>query len=207
MIETDNNDLAKEAAAGHPLPHSPTDLFWLFSGVALQGFGGVQAVVQRELVERKRWMTREEFLGNWAMAQVLPGPNMVTMALMFGDQSFGLRGALAAMAGMLAFPLLLVLLLALAYTSLQSVPEVQGALRGMGGPIIALILVNGFKLLSALRHNVMGVAACALVALAMFTAVAVLRVPLLWALLLVGGAAGAWAYRQLGRTRVLKGGA
>ena len=41
----------------HPQPRSPSDLFWSFTWLALQGFGGVLAVVQRELVEKKRWMT------------------------------------------------------------------------------------------------------------------------------------------------------
>ena len=133
-------------AAGHPLPRSPADLFWSFSAMALQGFGGVMAVAQNELVERRRWMTREEFIGDWAVAQVLPGPNMVNLSLMMGDRCFGLRGALAAMAGMLTFPSMLVLLLAALYSSVGSMPEVQGALRGMGAVIVSLIAVNAVKL-------------------------------------------------------------
>ena len=43
-----------------PRPRNPADLFWSFTWLALQGFGGVLAVVQRELVEKKRWMTDEE---------------------------------------------------------------------------------------------------------------------------------------------------
>ena len=43
-------------------PRSRADLFWSFTWLALQGFGGVLAVVQRELVEKKRWLTREQFV-------------------------------------------------------------------------------------------------------------------------------------------------
>ena len=43
-------------------PRSPADLFWSFTWLALQGFGGVLAVVQRELVEKKRWLSHEQFL-------------------------------------------------------------------------------------------------------------------------------------------------
>ena len=53
-------------------PSSRTDLFVSFTLLALQGFGGVLAVVQRELVEKKRWMTREQFVEDWAVAQILP---------------------------------------------------------------------------------------------------------------------------------------
>jgi chromate transporter len=85
-------------AQDRPRPQSPADLFWSFTWLALQGFGGVVAVVQRELVEKKRWMTNEEFLEDWAVAQVMPGPNVVNLSLMIGDRHFGLRGGLAALA-------------------------------------------------------------------------------------------------------------
>ena len=52
----------------HPQPRSLRELFFAFTWLALQGFGGVLAVVQRELVERKRWLTREEFVEEWAVA-------------------------------------------------------------------------------------------------------------------------------------------
>ena len=48
-----------------PQPRDCADLFWSFTWLALQGFGGVLAVVQRELVE-KRWMTNDEFVEDWA---------------------------------------------------------------------------------------------------------------------------------------------
>jgi chromate transporter len=69
----------------------------------------VLAVVQRELVERKQWLTPEEFVEDWAVAQIMPGPNVVNLSLMIGDRYFGLRGALTALAGMLCVPLLVVL--------------------------------------------------------------------------------------------------
>ena len=77
-------------------PRSKTDLFVSFTLLALQGFGGVLAVVQRELVEKKRWMTREQFVEDWAVAQIMPGPNVVNLSLMIGGRYFGWRGALAA---------------------------------------------------------------------------------------------------------------
>ena len=72
-------------------PHSLTDLFVSFTVLALQGFGGVLAVVQRELVEKKRWMTKEEFIEEWAVAQIMPGPNVINLGIMIGARYFGLR--------------------------------------------------------------------------------------------------------------------
>jgi chromate transporter len=54
-------------------PRSRTDLFLSFTWLGLQGFGGVLAVVQREMVDRKQWMTLSEFAEEWALAQTLPG--------------------------------------------------------------------------------------------------------------------------------------
>jgi chromate transporter len=110
-------------------PRSRTDLFLSFTWLALQGFGGVLAVVQRELVEKKRWMTREQFVEDWAVAQIMPGPNVVNLSLMIGGRYFGLPGALAALAGMLAAPLVLVLLLAALYGSVADSAAAQRALR------------------------------------------------------------------------------
>ena len=58
-------------------PKSPGEIFRVFTRLAMQGFGGVLPIAQRELVERERWLTREQFLELLAVAQVLPGPNVV----------------------------------------------------------------------------------------------------------------------------------
>ena len=181
-----------------PQPASKTDLFLSFTWLALQGFGGVLAVVQRELVEKKRWMTREQFIEDWAVAQIMPGPNVVNLSLMIGGRYFGLPGALAALAGMLAAPLVVVLLLAVLYGSVAENPAAQGALRGMGAVAAGLITATGIKLIGALDKNAMGLAVCVGLACLTFVAIALLRWPLAWVLLGVGGGACVWAYRVLG---------
>lgn len=180
-------------------PTSKADLFWSFSWLALQGFGGVVAVVQRELVERKQWLTREEFVEDWAVAQILPGPNVVNLSLMLGDRYYGLSGALLAMAGMLFFPLLVVLALVLLYSGLADQPHIQGALRGMGAVTAGLITATGIKLSPALRLNPLGHALCWLLVALTFVAIALLRVPLVWVLLALGGLSCTQAYRALCR--------
>jgi chromate transporter len=191
------------ATAGNPpptpRPRSKTDLFLSFSLLALQGFGGVVAIVQRELVENKKWLTREEFLDDWAVAQILPGPNVVNISLMIGDRYFGVPGALAALAGMLTFPLLIVLALAIVFGGVADNPVAQGALRGMGAVSAGMIAATGLKLMAALRHNTMGLVVCWSLAIVSFVAIALLRLPLAGVLFGLGGLACLWAYRQLGR--------
>jgi chromate transporter len=166
----------------HPHPRSLADLFFSFTFLALQGFGGVLAVVQLELVERKRWLTREEFIEDWAVAQIMPGPNVVNLSMMIGSRYFGLPGALAALAGMLVFPLMVVLLMALAYSRYADHPGVAGALRGMGAVAAGLIIASGIKLMPALARHPLGRPACLLLAALCFGAVALLHLPLLYVL-------------------------
>lgn len=184
-------------------PESLRDLFWSFTWLALQGFGGVLAVMQRELVEKRQWLTREQFVEDWAVAQILPGANVVNLSLMIGDRYFGWRGALVALAGMLTFPLLTVLALAAAFAGISDSPAVQGALRGMGAVAAGLIAATGLKLIATLEKNTMGLIACGLFAATAFVAIAVLRIPLAWVLLGVGGPACGWAYWRLDRARAL----
>ena len=180
-----------------PRPESLTDLFVSFTLLALQGFGGVLAVVQRELVEKKRWMTREEVLEDWAVAQIMPGPNVVNLSLMIGGRYFGLKGAMAALAGMLAVPLVIVLLLALVHARFAGHPGVAGALRGMGAVAAGLIAATGLKLSSALLKNVLGLRWCLAFGVLCFAAVALLRWPLVYVLLGLGSIAGTLAWRKL----------
>lgn len=180
-----------------PQPRSLTDLFVSFTLLALQGFGGVLAIVQHEMVERKRWMTKEEFVEEWAVAQIMPGPNVVNLSLMIGGRYFGLPGALAALAGMLTVPLIVVLLLALAYARYANHPGVAGALHGMSAVAAGLIASTGLKLLGVLKKNPLGVPMCIALGTACFVAIALLRWPLVYPLLGLGGVACVLTYRKL----------
>jgi chromate transporter len=180
-----------------PRPTSLGSLFWAISGIALQGFGGVLAVVQRELVEKKQWLTTEEFVEDWAVSQIMPGPNVVNLALIIGDRYFGWRGALVALAGMLTFPLFVVMVLTIGLAGIGHLPAVQGALRGMGAVSAGLICGTGIRLVPALRSNAMGRLACALIAGLVFIAIALFKVPLAWTLLGIGLPAFFWALHRI----------
>jgi chromate transporter len=180
-------------------PRSKTDLFLSFTVLALQGFGGVLAVVQRELVEKKRWMTQAQFVEDWAVAQIMPGPNVVNFCLIIGGRHFGLGGALASLAGLLFAPLAVVLILASVFGGVSDAPWAQGALRGMGAVAAGMIAATGIKLIGALKLNPMGMLACFSVMLSTFVCVSLLRWPLLWVLLGIGSLACAWAYLQLAK--------
>ena len=178
-------------------PSSRKELFVAFTLLALQGFGGVIAIAQRVLCEQRRWLTREQFVEILAVAQVLPGPNVCNVALMIGDRFFGWRGAFAALAGMMAVPLVIVLILTAIYAQYAMNPAVSGALRGMGAVSAGLIVGTGLKLVGALRSNPMQAPVCGALLVAAFAAVALLRWPLVWVILALGLAACAYAWMRL----------
>lgn len=178
-------------------PASCAELFLAFNRLALQGFGGVLAVAQIELVERRGWLSRAEFVELLSASQVLPGPNVVNLALMLGDRWFGWRGALAALGGLIVVPLAIVLALTLAYDRYEHVPQVAGALRGMGAVAAGLVLVTALRLLTTLRGNRLGALLCAAVAVATFGAIALARWPLVAVLAAMGPLAVALAAWRL----------
>ncbi|MBQ1766790.1 MAG: chromate transporter [Aquincola sp.] len=182
-----------------PRPAGPRDLFRAFTRMSLMGFGGVLPVAQHELVERRRWLTREDFVELLSIGQVLPGPNIVNVALMLGDRFFGWRGAAAAVGGLLGVPMLLVMSLAILYNGFSQHPMVSGALRGMGAVSAGLVLSTAVKLLPALKKNPMGRPMCALVAVATVALIAGWRVPLGWVVAGVGGGACLVAWWALGK--------
>src|SRR5262245_35640710 len=181
-------------------PRSKTELFMAFSWLALQGFGGVLAVAQRELVERLRWLGKEQFVELLSLSQVLPGPNIINLALMLGDRYFGWRGAVAAVGGLLAVPLVIVLTLAALYAHFGSIAPVAGALRGMGAVAAGLVLATACKLAPMLRRSPMGLWPCVAIVAASALALGWLRWPLVWVVLVLGVLGYAWAWVRLSRS-------
>jgi chromate transporter len=131
------------------------------------------------------------------VAQIMPGPNVVNLAIVLGSRYFGLRGAMVAVAGMLTVPLMVVIALALVYAQYAGNPQVAGALRGMGAVAAGLITATGLKLSGALKKHPLGVGMSALLAVATFIAIALLRLPLIWVLLGLGGVACTLTWRKI----------
>ena len=189
--------LQPAADPGRPRPGSLGELFIAFTLLALQGFGGVLAVVQREVVERRQWMTREEFIEEWSVAQVMPGPNVINLSLILGDRFFGWRGAAVATLGPIAVPMVVVWALALLYERFAGNLAVAGALRGMAAVAAGLIMATGLRLVPALRNHPLGKPLCAAFAVLCFAFIALLRWPLVAVLLGLGGLACVLTWRRL----------
>jgi len=167
-------------------PRSRTDLFLSFTWLGLQGFGGVLAVVQREFVDRKQWMTLSEFAEEWALAQTLPGPNVVNLSVMFGGKHFGPTGAMAAMAGLLFFPGLLMLAIVLSFQAFAHLPIVASALHGMGVAAAGMVMAAGWRFGPSLLQHPIGWPLAVALTVVSFVLAALMHWPLTHVIGLVG---------------------
>lgn len=170
-------------------------LFFGFSSVGLSGFGGVLPFARRMLVEQRGWMTPEEFNAQLGLCQFLPGPNVINLAVVVGKRYRGVAGAVAAPLGLLFFPLLIVLLLGLAYDTWGSLPLAQGMLRGIAAAGVGLLFAMAWRMGLAIKDK----AAFLPFAVLTVAAIAGLRWPMPW--VMVGGLllSGGVAYWKLGR--------
>jgi chromate transport protein ChrA len=105
------SDIAATPPAAAPRP-THADLFIAFLRITLSSIGGALPWTRRMIVERRRWMTAEEFNENYALCQFLPGPNIVNLAAVIGSRMRGATGAVAAWSGFIALPFCVMLLIA-----------------------------------------------------------------------------------------------
>ena len=97
--------MTEAASPASAPPPSHRQLFIGMLQVALSAFGGgLSAWSQRIVVEQHRWLTNEQFLTGLTVARLFPGPNQINMAVYIGAHFHGIRGAMAALAGMLIVP-------------------------------------------------------------------------------------------------------
>jgi chromate transporter len=176
-------------------PASLLELFWVFNGLALRGFGGVLPWAQRVLVEERQWLTREEFLETLAFGQLLPGPNVCNVAIMVGDRWFGWRGSVAALGGMVAAPLVIVLVAISLYRQAADWPVLRHALAGMGAVAGGLFMATAVKLARGSQGQWRWWA----FGLLAFVGLAVLRLPMAMLMLLLAPVAvgcARWAHAR-----------
>jgi chromate transporter len=126
---------------------TPKQLFIGFSKIGMSGFGGVLPWARRTIVEQEKWLTSEEFSAMLGICQIVPGPNIVNLAVCVGSRFAGVSGALAAVLGLTLGPVALVILLGMLYEHYSYMPMVQGMLRGISAVGVGLIASTGFKMM------------------------------------------------------------
>lgn len=122
----------------------------LFLWLGAISFGGPLAhiaLMQREIVERRAWLSRQEFLDLAGAMSLIPGPNSTELAMALGRRRAGASGLWVAGACFIAPAFCIVLLLALSYARLGQHPLTRALLYGMQPVVIAIIAQAGWKLL------------------------------------------------------------
>ena len=173
-------------------PLSPRDIFLTFARIGLSGFGGVLFWMRRVLIQEKRWVTDEEMLEGLAIGQILPGPNVYNLAFMLGHRWFGLRGAFAAVAGLLAAPIVILVTLGLLYKAYSNVEILQHALRGMAAVAAGLLLASAVGMAVTLPRRLVPW----LFMLLAFGGVGVMRWPLLYVMVVLAPFAMYFAWQR-----------
>src|SRR5439155_18870837 len=112
-------------------------------------FGGPIALaghMQRDLVEAKRWISREDYVEGLALAQLAPGPLAAQLAIYLGWVRARVAGATLVAAAFILPSFLMVLILSALYVRLGGLPWIQGAFYGIGPAAIAVIARSAFQL-------------------------------------------------------------
>ncbi|MFR9523551.1 MAG: chromate transporter [Rikenellaceae bacterium] len=119
------------------------DLFSTFLKIGIFTFGGGYAMIpliEGEIIEKRAWLPKKEFLDLLTIAQSAPGPIALNTAVFIGYKSRGYKGAFAALAGVVLPSFTILLLVALYFSHIRDNKIVDAAFKGMRPAVIALIL-------------------------------------------------------------------
>ena len=170
---------------------TPVALALAFLTVALASFGGgLSAWAQRVLVQQRGWLDDDEFLSALTLCRLMPGPNQVNMAVYVGERFGGVRGVLAAVAGLVAVPTAILLGLGAAYFHYRHLPALDAALRGAVAAAAAMTLAMGVKVGMPMTRDL----GAFLLAAAAFVAVHLLHWPLVPVVVVLGPLGVLWAW-------------
>lgn len=161
------------------------ELFLLFSRLGLSSFGGgVSAWMHRTFVEQRGWLDEKEFSAALALGRIMPGANIVNLAVLIGQRLRGAPGAVAAATGLIIGPSLAAIGLAIAYRHFAGAIVLRAALEGTAiaaaGLLIGMGVMSGTRIISleatTRSHAAHGMGALAVMA-AMFVLIGVFRFP------------------------------
>ncbi len=165
-----------EPIAKAPAPATLASIYRVFLEIGLLSFGGgLVSWIHREVVEKRAWLTREEFLSGVALSQILPGVNSTNVSVFIGQRLRGAPGALVALAAMLTGPFVATLLAAILYQWLLRAPGFSALVAGVAAVAIGMLLRFGIEAGKTAARGPLAIAVMA----ATFVAVGLLRWPML----------------------------
>jgi chromate transporter len=171
-------EISPPTATPAPQPVRPSlgELFIAFATVSLSGFGGVLAWSRRMMVEERKWLTAEQFNETYALCAFLPGGNILNFSVILGARFRGPLGSLAAIAGLMGPPMVLIVIIGAIYSHYGDLPLIRRMLTGVASAAAGLMMATVAKMARPLFRNraVVG----PLIAIATFVAIGVMQWPL-----------------------------
>lgn len=161
-------------------PPCKAELFHGFLILGLTGFGGVLPMARHMVVERRRWMTGAEFSELLSLCQFLPGGNIINISVAIGLRFQGVPGSIAAISGLTAAPIAVVLVLGMIYSRYSSEPHVVHMFAGLAAAAAGVLVSMAVKLALPLRRRPVAIA----IAVVIFAAIALFHLPLVPTMLL-----------------------
>lgn len=136
------------------------DLFWTFCKIGALTFGGGYAMlplIQREIVENKKWSTEKEILDYYAVGQCTPGVIAVNTATFIGYKLRGIIGGIVATLGVIFPSIVIILIIATFLQNFADLAIVQSAFSGIRVAVVALIITTVVKLIKSSIKDYLGV--------------------------------------------------
>lgn len=178
---------------------TPLTLFWSFLKIGVFTFGGgyaMVALIEKEVVDRRRWVERADFLDLLTLAQTSPGPLALNTAVFVGYKVDRYRGGFCSVMGVVVPSFVIILLVALFFVAFQHNPTVQAIFRGMRPAVVALILAPIYSLSRGIGPWRLGLAVVALAA-TWYVGFSPVYLILLGA---IGGLTWAWQLKRKGKS-------
>lgn len=191
--------MTESASAAPPVKRATLwEIAVVFGVISATAFGGGQkAQIRTQLVRQKQWITDRDFVEGLEVAQLLPGPNVLNLAVFMGQRVRGVPGAVVAFFAGSIPPFLIVLLAGAFYFSRFNVPAVHAALSGAAAAAVGLTLANALELTSDLRTSWPSLLFMAATAVA----VSYFKLSLVLTLSIFGGLSMYFYYRRHGLRR------
>lgn len=178
-------------------------LFIVFFKIGAFTFGGGWAmisIIEKEIVDKKRWVTKEEFLDLLAVAQSIPGILAVNMAVAVGDKIRGRRGAIISALGTIipSFAMILFIAIFLTPDMIKNNETLNNIFRGIRPAVVALIIAPVFKTAKVAKIGWKTVAIPIVIALLIWSKLPYVSNPIIF--IVLGGLGGyLWLRRQHSR--------
>jgi Chromate transport protein ChrA len=188
-------DEPKNLALAHNVTLPSVGLWQLFAAfliVGLSGFGGVLPFIRRMLVEERQWLSASQFTEVLALAQLLPGPNVINITIYVGAKVGGVSGAVIALLALMIMPITVVIGLSTLYAQYGDLRPVEEAFRGIASAAAGLVVAMAARIAWPVLTSTRPIVLAAIV----FILMTLVGLPLVWIILLTLPIAIIWTAKD-----------